>query len=103
MSSDREAMCEHLSVREGEGYDEIYLLGHEPKEYLSSSLEKEPSAHSLAKEEEECEEDEEEAVDEEDEEGEGEMRGVIRVTSRRWSVKRSATVLGLSSFPLYGR
>ena len=103
MSGDREVTSEQSSIRKAAGYDELYSSGREPKEYLSSSPKREPSTHSFAKEEEEYEEDEEEDVGEEDEEGEGEMRGVIRVTSRRWSVKRSATVLGLSSFPLYGR
>ena len=31
------------------------------------------------------------------------VRGVMRATSRRWSIKRSVTILGLSSFLLYGR
>ena len=31
------------------------------------------------------------------------VRGMMRAMSMRWSVKRLATVLGLSSFPLYGQ
>ena len=61
MSSDREVTSEQLSsVREGTGYNEVYLSRCEPVEDLTWSLEREPSAHSLAKkEEEEYEEDEE--------------------------------------------
>ena len=104
MSGDREVTSEQSSIRKAAGYDELYSSGHESKEYLSSSLERELFAHSPAKEEEEYEEDEE-AVGDEDKEGEGEekVRGMMRAMSRSWSVKRLATVLGPSSFPLYGR
>lgn len=75
MSSDREATSDQLSVCEGAGYNELYPSGRELEEYLSSSLERKPPTHSLAKEEEEYEEDEEEAMGDEDEEGEGESEG----------------------------
>ena len=57
MSGGREATSEQSSsVREGTGYNEIYPSGHEPLEDLTWSTNKEPSAHSPAKEEEEKEE-----------------------------------------------
>ena len=63
MSSDREATSEQSSlVCEGAGYNEVYPSGHGPKEGLSWSSEREPSAHSP--------DDEEESYDGE-EEGKG--------------------------------
>ena len=54
MSSDREATSEQSSsIREGAGYDEVYSSGHGPKEGLTQSPEREPSAHSPDDEEEE--------------------------------------------------
>ena len=84
------------------------MSGRELEEYLSLSPEREPSTHSLAEEEEEYEEDEKVMGDEDEEgegegEGEGESEGNDEGMSMRWSVKRLATVLGLSSFPLYGQ
>ena len=104
MSGNKKATSEQSSVLEGAGYNELYSSGCEPKEYLSSSLERKLSAHSLTKKDEEYEEGEE-VVGDEDKEGEGEekVRGMMRAMSRSWSVKRLATVRGLSSFPLYGR
>ena len=82
MSSDREVTSEQLpSVCEGTGYNEIYLSRCEPVEDLTWSLEREPSAHSLAKKEEEYEEDEEKGEEkgcegeEEEEEGECDEEG----------------------------
>lgn len=71
MSSDREVMNEQSSsVREGTGYDEVYPFRCEPKEDVSCSPKREPSAHSLAEEkDEEYEEDEGEVEGDEDEEG----------------------------------
>ena len=76
MLSDREAMSEQsLSVHEGVGYDEVYLLGCELEQDVTWSLKREPFAHSLVKEEkEECEEDEE-GKEEGDEEEEGKEEG----------------------------
>ena len=59
-----------LSVREGAGYNEVFPLGHGPKEGLSWSSEKETSAHSPINKEEDC--DGEEVVGDEDEYDEGE-------------------------------
>lgn len=72
MLSDKEAMSEQsLSVREGEGYDEVYPSRYDPKEDVSWSPEREPSAHSPSEEEEEWyEENEGEEKGDEDEEGE---------------------------------
>ena len=76
---DKEAMSELLSsVREGAGYEEIYLSGREPEEDFPRSLERELSAHSLHDDEENKEKDDEGDVkgdkdeeDEDDEEDEG--------------------------------
>ena len=56
---------------------ELYPLGCEFEEYLTSSLEREPFTHSPTEEEEEYEEDEGEAMGDEDKErtGEGESEG----------------------------
>lgn len=72
MLSDKEAMSEQsLSIREGEGYDEVYPSRYDPKEDVSWSPEREPSAHSPSEEEEEWyEENEGEEKGDEDEEGE---------------------------------
>ena len=58
-------------VRKGVGYDEVYPSGHGPKEGLSWSLEREPSAHSPDDEEESYDGEEEgkEGEDKENEEG----------------------------------
>ena len=54
MLGDREVTSEQsLSIRKGAGYDEVYPLRHQPMEDLKWSPEREPSAHSLAGEEEE--------------------------------------------------
>ena len=70
MSGDREAISEQSSsIREG--YDEIYPLGHEPKEDVTWSPERDPSTYSFVKKEEECEESEkgeEEGAKKEDDE-----------------------------------
>ena len=109
MSGDREAISEQSpSVCEGAGCDELYPYGHEYKEYLTSSPERELSAHSFVKEGEEYEEDEGGAMGDEDEEGKGKekARGMMRATkgwlTRKGNVKRLVTILGPSSFPLYG-
>ena len=66
----REATSEQLSVREGAGCDEVFQTGHEPKEGLSRSSERETSAHSLDKEMESCvREGGEEEIDEGENEG----------------------------------
>ena len=73
MSGDREAMSEQSSsVCKGAGYDEVFLSMHEPKEDLTRSPEREPSAHSSTeREDEEYGEDEKgEGNKGEDEEGE---------------------------------
>ena len=102
MSGDREAAGEQSSsVCKGVGYNELYPSGHEPKKYITLSPKRELSTHSPAKEEEENEEDREETVGDEDEEGV--TRATKERSTRRWSVKRSVMVLGLSSFLLYGR
>ena len=105
MSGDREVTSEQSSIRKAAGYDELYSSGREPKEYLSSSPKREPSTHSFAKEEEEYEEEERRLwVTRMRKKREWEkVRGMIRATSRRWIVKRSVMVLGLSSFLLYER
>ena len=61
----REVTSEQSSVREGVGYDEVFQIGHEPKESLSWSSERETSAHSPKEEVESCvgEESEEEETD----------------------------------------
>ena len=67
-----------MSIREGAGYDEVYSSGCEPIEDLTWSPEREPSAHSPAKEEEEeyeGDEEEGEEKDEEEEEGKDEKEG----------------------------
>ena len=64
-------MNEQSSVYEGVGYNELYSSNYEPEEYIFSSPEREPFAHSLAEEEEEYKEDGEKAVGDEDEEGKG--------------------------------
>ena len=43
----REATSEQSLVREGAGYDEVFQLGHEPKEGFSWSSERETSTYSL--------------------------------------------------------
>lgn len=71
---DKEAMSEQSSsVREGAGYDEIYLSRREPEEDFPRSSEKELSADSLSdKEEIEEEEDEGEVKGDEYDKGEDE-------------------------------
>ena len=110
MSGDREAMSEQSSlVREGASSYKLYPSGHESEEYLTSSLEREPSTHSPAEEEKEYEEDEGEAMGDEDKEGEeegeseGNDEGDEEWLTRKGNVKRLVTVLGPSSFLLYGR
>ena len=101
MSGDREAASEQSSsVYKGAGYNELYPSGHEPEKYITLSPKRELSTHSLAKEEEEYEEDRETVGDEDEE---GVTRATKERSTRRWSVKRSVMVLGLSSFLLYGR
>ena len=56
MLGDREVTCKKLSIREDAGYDEIYQSGHKPEEDVTWSLERDPFAHSSAKEGEEGEE-----------------------------------------------
>jgi len=77
VSSDRETASEQSLVSEGNGYNELYPPGCEPKEYFSSSPKRESSTCSFAEEEKEYEQDEEEVVGDEDEEreGEGESEG----------------------------
>ena len=78
MLGDREAMSEQSSsAREDAGYNELYPSGCEFEEYLTSSPERQQSAHSLAEEEEEYEEDKGKAMSDKDEEGkeEGEREG----------------------------
>ena len=73
MSGDREATSEKSSsVREGAGYDEVYLSGYELVEDLTWSLERELFSHSPTKEEEKCEDNEEE-IEEVGDEGEEEV------------------------------
>ena len=51
---DRESTSElSLLVREGAGYNEIFLSGHEPEEDSPRSPEREPSTQSLSDENEE--------------------------------------------------
>ena len=77
--SDKEAMSElSLSVREGAGYEEIYLSGREIEEDFPRSPERELSTHSLHDDKENKEKDDEGDVegdkneeDEDDEEDEG--------------------------------
>ena len=76
MSGGRKATSEQSSsVREGTGYDVVYLSRHEPKEDLTQSPARESSAHPPTEGEEGYEEDEGEEGDkgEEgyDEEGKG--------------------------------
>ena len=70
MSGDREAISEQSSsIREG--YNDVYPLGHEPKEDVTWFSERDPSAYSLVKKEKECEESEkreEEGDEKEDDE-----------------------------------
>ena len=55
MLGDKEATSEQSSlVREGAGYDEVYLLGHGLDKGFSWSSKKEPSIHSLNDEEGSC-------------------------------------------------
>ena len=61
-----------MLVREGAGYDEVFQLGHEPKEGFSWSSERETSAHSPDDEGESYDEgEEEEGKEGEDEDDEG--------------------------------
>lgn len=58
--SDREVTNElSSSVREGKGYDEIYLSGRKPEEDFPRSLEREPSTNSVNDGEENEEEEDE--------------------------------------------
>ena len=80
MSRDSEATSEQSSVCEGVGYNEVFLLGHGPKEGLSWSSEREPSVHSPVDEEEDYDGEEVKERDgDEDEydEGEGENEGEL--------------------------
>lgn len=65
-------MSEQLSVREGEGYNEIFPLGHKPVESFSWSSERESSAHSPDEGESYDGEEVEDVEGGEDECGEGE-------------------------------
>ena len=68
--SDREAMSElSSSVHKGAGYDEVFLLGRDPKEDSPGSPKREPSTLSLSGENEE--EDEGDVEEDEYDEGEG--------------------------------
>ena len=80
MSGDSEVTSEQSLVREGAGYDKVFLLGHGPEEGLSWSLEMESFAHSLIDEEEDYDGEEvEERKGDEDEydESEGEKEGEL--------------------------
>ena len=81
MSGDNEATGEQSSVCEGAGYDEVFLLGHGPKEGLSWSSEREPSVYSPVDEKEDYNREEVKERDgDEDEydEGEGENEGELK-------------------------
>ena len=81
MSGDNEATGEQSSVCEGSGYDEVFLLGHGPKEGLSWSSEREPSVYSPVDEKEDYNREEVKERDgDEDEydEGEGENEGELK-------------------------
>ena len=58
MLGDKEVTCKELSIREDAGYNEIYQSGHEPEEDVNWSPERDPFAHSSAKEGEEEENEE---------------------------------------------
>ena len=81
MSGDNEATGEQSSVCEGAGYDEVFLLGHGPKEGLSWSSEREPSIYCPVDEKEDYNREEVKERDgDEDEydEGEGENEGELK-------------------------
>ena len=105
-----------MLVREGAGYDEVFQLGHEPKEGFSWSSERETFAHSPDDEGESYDEGEEEegeeGEDEDDEGGKDEEYGgeddgdkvrVMREPLREevQEASRMATLVSLFS-PTYG-
>ena len=81
MSGDNEATGEQSSVCEGSGYDEVFLLGHGPKEGLSWSSEREPSVYSPVDEKEDYNREEVKERDGDEDEydgGEGENEGELK-------------------------
>ena len=79
MSRDSEATSElSSSVREGAGYNEVFPSGHGPKKGLSSSSERDLSAHSIVNKDEDYEVEEREGDEDEYDEGEGENEGDLK-------------------------
>ena len=83
MSGHNKATSEQLSVHEGASYDKVFLSGHRPKEGLSWSSEREPSAESPINKEEDFFGDEvKEREGDENDKGEEENKGEFEVEDK---------------------
>ena len=91
-----EALSEQLCVREGAGYDEVYLSGQDdPVTFYSERV---PSVNSPSQEEEEEDSD----VDGSESDTYGDLDGEENVESPIY-LSLALTALGISFFPLCGR